>query len=124
MFASYDNKRKFARTKLAPCSANVIQEETINLGTLTYKDTGYQLRRVVIENVFPGATKVFLNGVVRDIQSVDIDAGEELIYERACIDGFSVDVKIAFNMTSAGLEVWAFQPYDATTANNWKIIIF
>ena len=118
------DKRKIACTKIAPCSANVIQEETINLGILTYNDTGYQLRRVIIENVFPGATKVFLNGVVRDIQRVDIEAGESLTYERAWFQGVSSDIKIAFNMTGEGLEVWASQPYDSTTPGNWNITIF
>ena len=118
------DKRSFACTKIAPCSANIIQEVTINLGTLTYKDTGYQLRRLIIENVFPGASKVFLNGVVRNIQRVDIEAGENLNYARAWFQGVSSDVKIAFNMTGEGLEVWASQPYDSTTPGNWNITIF
>jgi hypothetical protein len=118
------DKREFAKTKVAPCSANVIQEVTIKLGTLTYKDTGYQLRRLIIENVFPGATKVFLNGVVRNIQRVDIEAGESLTYERAWYPTVASDVKIAFNMTGEGLEVWASQPYDSTTPGNWNITIF
>ena len=116
--------RAFAKTKLAPCSANVINEYTINLGTLTYKDTGYQLRRTIIKNVFPGASKVFLNGVVRNIQRVDIEAGESLKYEKAWYPTVSSSVMIAFNMTGEGLEVWASQPYDSTTPGNWNILIF
>ena len=116
--------REFARTKLAPCSANVINEVTINLGTLTYKDTGYQLRRTIIKNVFLGATKVFLNGVVRNIQRVDIEAGESLQYERAWYPTVSSAIMIAFNMTAEGLEVWASQGYDATTPGAWSILIF
>ena len=118
------DKRKIACTKVAPCSANVICEMTINLGTLTYKDTGYQLRRMIINDAFPGATKVFINGVIRNIQRVDIEAGESLVYERACAPGGSTSVMIAFNYTNEGLEIWASQPYDATTPGNWDIIIF
>ncbi len=116
--------REFAKTKLAPCSANVMHEVTINLGTLIYHDTGYKLRRTIIKNVFPGATKVFLNGVVRNIQRVDIEAGESLTYERAWYPTVSSSVKIAFNMTGEGLEVWASQPYDSTTPGDWSILIF
>lgn len=116
--------REFAKTKLAPCSANVMNEVTINLGTLIYYDTGYKLRRTIIKNVFPGATKVFLNGVVRNIQRVDIEAGESLQYERAWYPTVSSAVKIAFNMTGEGLEVWASQPYDSTTPGDWSILIF
>ena len=118
------DNRKIAKTKVAPCSANVIKEVTVSLGTLFYKDTGYKRRRVVIENVFPGATKVFLNGVVRDIQKVDIEAGESLTYERAWYKGVSNDIQIAFNLTAEGLEVWAHQPYDTATAEGWNITIF
>ncbi len=118
------DKREFAKTKLAPCSANVINEVTINLGTLTYRDTGYKLRRTTIENVFPGATKVFVNGVVVNIQKVDIEAGESLVYERACFPSGLIDVMIAFNMTGEGLEVWAYQSYNSTTPGNWNILIF
>lgn len=118
------DKRKIACTKVAPCSANVIQEVTINVGTLIYHDTGYELRRVIIKNVFPGATKVFLNGVVRNIQKVDIEAGETLNYERACHEEVLSDVQIAFNMTGEGLEVWASQPYNSTKPGAWIITIF
>ena len=116
--------RKFAKTKLAPCSANVIQEKTINLGTLLYHDTGYKLRRVILKDIFPGASKVFLNGVVRDIQRVNVASGGSLVYERAWFQGVSSDVQIAFNMTSDGLEVWASQPYDSATPGDWNIMIF
>lgn len=116
--------RRFAKTKLAPCSKNVINEVTINLGVLSYKDTGYKLRRTFIENVFPGASKVFLNGVVRDIQKVDIEAGENLVYERAFPQGSSSGISIAFNMTAEGLEVWASQSYNSTTPGDWDILIF
>ncbi len=116
--------RKIAKTKIAPCSANVIQELTINLGTLIYHDSGYKLRRVIIKNVFPGASKVFLNGVVRDIQKVDVEAGEKLNYQRAWFQGVSSEIMIAFNLTAEGLEVWATQPYDSATPGNWNIIIF
>ncbi len=116
--------RTFAKTKIAPCSANVINEFTINLGTLTYKETGYERRRTILKNVFPGATKVFLNGVVRDIQRVDIEAGESLNYERAWYQSVANDIQIAFNMTGEGLEVWAYQPYNSSRANDWYMIVF
>ena len=116
--------REFAKTKLAPCSANVINEVTINLGVLIYKDTGYKLRRTIIKNAFPGATKVFLNGVIRNIQKVDIDGGETLVYERAWPSGAPSDIMIAFNMTGEGLEIWAYQPYNSTTPGDWNILIF
>ncbi len=116
--------REFAKTKLAPCSANVINEFTISFGTLSHNETGYQLRRAVLKDVFPGATKVFLNGVVRNIQRVDIEAGESLVYERAWYQSVANDIQIAFNMTGEGLEIWAYQPYNSSKANNWYMIVF
>ncbi|MBR3791969.1 MAG: hypothetical protein IKK18_04635 [Clostridia bacterium] len=116
--------RKFAKTKLAPCSANVISEYTMSFGTLTYKETGYERRRTILKDAFPGASKVFINGVVRDIQRVDIEAGESLTYERAWYKTVASDILVAFNMTGEGLEVWAYQPYNSAPANDWHMIVF
>ncbi len=116
--------RRFAKTKIAPCSANVINEYTMSFGTLTYKETGYERRRAILKDVFPGASKVFINGVIRDIQRVDIEAGETLEYETAWHSSAAYSVMVAFNMTGEGLEIWAYQPYDSAPANDWHMIVF
>lgn len=119
----YD-KREFAKTKLAPCSANVIQEMTLHCGTLSVDDVGRDRRRLVLTNVFPGATKVFLNGVMRDIQRIDTVDGEELIFDNTWPVSTSRRDKSAFNFTSEGLEVWAYTESGSISANSWSAIIF
>ena len=121
---SVADKRKIACSKVAPCSANVIQYETLNCGAITYKETGIERRRIIYSNVFPGATKVFLNGVVRDIQRIDTATGDELVFERAWYPGEGLDVMIAFNMTGEGLEVWARIGYNSASIKNWSLTIF
>ena len=121
---SVADMRRLAKTKVAPCSANVIQYKKLTCGTLYYYDTGITRRRVVYTDVFPGATKVFLNGVVRDIQRIDTTTGNELVFQRACYPLVENDVMIAFNMTKEGLEVWATIGYNLTTITNWSLTIF
>lgn len=118
------DKRKVACSKIAPCSANVIQYEDFSCGSINYKQTGSLRRKQVYPNVFPGATKVFLNGVLRDIQRVDTQTGDELVFERAWYKGVQNDVVIAFNMTGEGLEVWAYISYNSTDIRNWSLTIF
>lgn len=121
---SVADKRKFACTKVAPCSANVIQHEILDCGTINYKQTGIERRRQIYSNAFPGATKVFLNGVVQDIQRVDTLTGDELVFERAWYPGTGTDVMTAFNMTGEGLEAWATVGYNSAPVYNWSFTIF
>lgn len=119
----YD-RRTVAKTKLAPCSANVICEETLNIGVITYHETGASRKRLTLPNVFPGATKVIMNGVVHDIQRVDADKTDTLVFARAWPQGVSSPTSAAFNMTGDGLEVWLFASYNSETISGWKMIIF
>lgn len=116
------DKRIYAKTKLAPCSANVINTVTVSCGQLISTDTGDMLKRAVIKEVFPGATKVYVAFNLHDIQRVE--SGEELVYKRAWPDRYGETHYVAFNMTDEGLEIWMKVFTGSTKADNWTYTIF
>lgn len=119
-----NDRRIVAKTRLAPCSANVICEETLNAGTITYHETGDARKRVTFPNAFPGATRVFMNGIIHNIQRVDADKTDTLVFERAWQQGVSSPTTVAFNFSGDGLEVWLSASYNSETVSGWKMIIF
>lgn len=116
--------RAFAKTKLAPCSANVIQTGTIENIELISGQSWNQRKRMVLKNIFPGATKVLMNGILHDIQRVDANGGEELEFKMALPRDDSSGEYVAFNFSDDGLEVWMYVSYNSTTILKWEMTIF
>ena len=116
--------RTIAKTKLAPCSANVIQTSTIENVELIYGQSWNLQKRKVLKNIFPGATKVLMNGILHDIQRVDANGGETLEYKMAMPRDDSSGEYIAFNFSDDGLEIWMYVSYNSTTILKWEMIIF
>lgn len=116
--------RQFAKTKLAPCSANVIQTRILNNISLSYGDPVQNRKRAVFSDIFPGATKVFMKGLVHDIQRVDSTNGNNLVYSPAKTGDEDYGEKVAFNWTGEKLEVWMYISYSNSTVSNWEMIVF
>ncbi len=116
--------REFAKTKILPCSANVIQEESMEGIYMEYKDGKDKRKRVVFKNIFPGATKVLMHGILHDIQRVDATGGDALSYKLAINGSQSSGEYVAFNFSDEGLEVWMYVTYNYTTTARWNLVIF
>ena len=116
--------REFARTKLLPCSANVIQEKSMEGIYMEYKDGKDKWKRVVFKGIFPGATKVLMHGILHDIQRVDATGGDALSYQLAIKGSQSSGEYVAFNFSDDGLEVWMYVTYNYTTTAKWDMLIF
>lgn len=116
--------RTFAKTKIAPCSANVIQTGTIENVELIAGQSGNVRKRMVLKDIFPGATKVLMNGILHDIQRVDASGGEVLDYKMAMPRDDSSGEYVAFNYSNDGLEIWMYVSYNSTTILKWEMMIF
>ncbi len=116
--------RTFAKTKMAPCSANVIQTGAIENVELIAGQSGNVRKRMVLKNIFPGATKVLMNGILHDIQRVDANGGEVLGYKMAMPRDDSSGEYVAFNYSNDGLEIWMYVSYNSTTILKWEMMIF
>ena len=116
--------RTFAKTKIAPCSANVIQTGTVEDVELIYGQGLNLQKRKVLKNIFPGATKVLMNGILHDIQRVDASGGETLEYKMALPRDDSSGEYVAFNYSNDGLEIWMYVSYNSTTIYRWDMLIF
>ena len=115
--------RRFATTKVAPCSANVVIFGETNGFDLYRTDTGRKRLRMVIKDVFPGAKYVSNYSTVIPIQEVETENGEELEY--TIFPQYDEEIIwAAFNRVGTDIEVWIYSEYSYYTQVFSRYFIF
>ena len=119
--------RVFSQTKLLPCSKNIIQTGTVEIPRMIRDEETVGLNRYLytIPDIFKGATKVFMNSKLFDIQCVDVVTGYDIDYQYVYNEKISNERQfIAFNRADDGIEVWFYTGEKYINPKVWEALFF
>lgn len=121
------DQRIYAKSKIMPCSANVIIDFELHGVTFSYLTEGARRCRHIFNNIFPGIQYLLVKPRnefwrIVPVQRVMATTGDELTYTDLSLG--SITLKAAFNLVGTDMQFWGIVNNHTVDVNGWKFIGF